>query len=305
MNDKRILTVTLNPAVDYSVDVPSFRIDHVNRASGGRRDPGGKGINVATITARYGIETTVTGFLGSDNRLIFDNHFKNSSLKNEFIYINGYTREGIKITDPDNHLTTDINFSGFDVSKDNLDEFLSRFETLAAVHDFVVMSGSLPGGLPADLYAVLAKKARKAGAFTAVDTSGEALKLAVESGCVDLIKPNEHELDEAFGHHDVTVLLPEVGMVLLSLGEAGSRLYTDEGVYEAEAPSVNVVSTVGAGDSFLAGFVSALIFEKDYPDALKFAASTAASKLTKFGPGLSDENPPGSFYERVAVRSLQ
>jgi len=304
MKKAKILTVTLNPAIDYSVVVPSFRTDHVNRATGGRRDPGGKGINAATITAGYGIDTTVTGFLGTDNSLIFDNHFKTCGFRDEFIYVEGSTREGIKITDPADRVTTDINFNGFDIEQKAIDEFIFRFERLAVHHDMVLMSGSLPEGLPADFYAILAVIAKNADLFTAVDTSGEALRAAVESGTVDLIKPNEHELVEAFGDAGPADLLSRVGMVLLSLGEDGSRLYTADAVYEASAPAVDAVSTVGAGDSFLAGFISALSFGKAPDDSLRFAAATAASKLTKYGPGVSIENPPGGYYDSIKVRRI-
>ena len=304
MKKKKILTVTLNPAIDYSVTVPAFRLDSVNRASGGRRDPGGKGINVATVTARYGIDSTVTGFLGDENCGIFDEHFAKFLLRDEFIRVAGQTREGIKITDPGARQTTDINFSGFTPVRKDVESFLERFDALAAVHDWVLFCGSPAKGLPLDFYACLARTAREAGALTAADTSGDALRLAVESGCLDLIKPNTHELKEAFGISDPSALLQHVNMVLLSMGAEGSMLYTDEGTYKAGAPDVEAVTTVGAGDSLLAGFVSGVIFGKSYEDSLRFAAATAASKMTKFGPGQSEEYPPGLFYEKVEVSRL-
>ena len=185
--------------MNFSVDVPGFKTAHVNRASGGRRDPGGKGINVATVTARYGIETAAAGFLGADNCGIFREHFERYSIRDEFIYIDGATREGIKITDPRNKITTDINFTGFEIDNEKKELFLAHFSKLCADHDYVILSGSLPCGVEPDFYAKLAGAAKAEGAFTAVDTSGEPLKLAVESGAVDLIKPNEHEIAEAFG----------------------------------------------------------------------------------------------------------
>lgn len=294
----------MNPAIDYSVVVPSFRVEHVNRASGGRRDPGGKGVNAATVTARYGIDTAVTGFLGRENSLIFEEHFRNASIRDEFIYINGNTREGIKITDPKDNVTTDINFSGFTIQPQDTTRFIESFEILAAAYDWILLTGSLPPGLEPDFYARLAGIAAEAGARSAVDTSGEPLRLAAESGAVSLIKPNEHEIKEAFGDIDPADLLSQVEMVLLSKGEKGSLLYCAEGCYEASVPEVKAVTTVGAGDSFLAGFVSALVFGKDHADALAFASATAASKVTKYGPGISEDMPPGSFYDLIRVRKL-
>lgn len=322
MNDKKILTVTLNPAVDYSVGVPGFLVNSVNRAESGRRDPGGKGINTATVTSRFGIKTAVTGFLGKENCSVFNEHFERNAIVDRFIYIDGFTREGIKINDNLRKETTDINFPGFSVDEKSLQTFIEEFDNLAAGYDYLLMSGSLPTGVPAHIYGRLAETASKAGAFTVVDASGKSLRSAVDSSYVNLIKPNIHELFEAFAEPGMLEilndeesilaeadriarsLLDRVDMIALSLGEAGSMLYTADAVYRASAPRVDVATTVGAGDSFLGGLVAGFIFGKDEAGALQMAASSAASTLTMFGPGLSEEFPPGYFYDSVTVEKV-
>jgi len=320
--NKKILTVTLNPAIDYSVSVPDFKIDHVNRADRGQRDPGGKGINTATVTSGLGIETAVTGFLGTRNCGIFNEHFESCAIKDRFIYIDGVTREGIKISDRTQQLTTDINFTGFRVDTQQLQLFLHRFEELSSGYDYILMSGSIPEGLPADIYNRLTAIASQAGAFTTVDTSGKNLRDVVDSGQLNLIKPNIAELLESFlkpsevenlpdfdakltaADRIARSLLKKVEMVALSLGGAGSRLYTADAVYQANAPVVTVASTVGAGDSFLGGLIAGFVFGKDDAGALQMAAAAAASKLTKLGPGLCEINPLGAFYDAVRVEKL-
>ena len=306
--EKKILTVTLNPAIDYTVSVPEFESGRVNIAEAGRRDAGGKGINAASVTSQYRLETAVTGFLGTGNSRIFIEHFEKFRLHDRFIYIDGPTREGIKITDPKRQITTDINFPGFTITPGHLDQFRKTFSAVISEYDYVILSGSIPLNVPDDIYAELAEKASAAGVFCVVDTSGEPLRLAVESGFTDLIKPNLEELAGAFGTvgTDLTEeltshILSKVGMIALTLGEKGSRLYTADGVYDATAPEVNAVSTVGAGDSFLAGLVTGFAQGQSAPEALKLAAATAASKLTKAGAGWSDTYPPGGFYEQINI----
>lgn len=313
---KKILTVTLNPAIDYTVDVPNFKIDHVNRASGGRRDPGGKGVNVATAAAKFNVPTSVTGFLGLGNAAIFREHFNSSGINDCFVYTDGNTREGIKITDSGRQITTDINFPGFRLPQKDIDVFLDKFDFLLHGFDYIIISGSLPEGLASDFYGELVKRVGQ-NAFIAVDAAGEPLVRAVDTGAVNLIKPNIHEIIETFGDGEQNGesplaaadrlckrLLEKVGMIALSMGEAGSRLYTREGVFEASAPPITVASTVGAGDSFLGGLIAGLARERPHDEALRLAAATAAAKLTIFGPGWSDENPPGKFYDLITIKRL-
>ena len=199
MNSKKVLTVTLNPAIDYTIDVPNFMPGNVNRALDGCRYPGGKGINVASITALYRLRTAVTGFMGSDNSSVFREHFECYHLDDRFIYINGITREGVKIVDSARSSTTDINFKGFNVEKKDIDRFIKKFSEIAGNYDYIIMSGSIPDGVSPEIYAELASISKGKGVFTAVDTNGEPLEAAVASGCLDLIKPNIDELKDAFG----------------------------------------------------------------------------------------------------------
>lgn len=314
--NKKVLTVTLNPAIDYTIQVPDFRVDDVNRASSGRRDPGGKGINLATALSQGGLKTAVTGFLGKSNCAIFTEHFKANGLEDNFIYVDGPTREGIKVADPKNMITTDINFKGFSLTPGEINKFRTQFTGQIEGCDYVVMAGSIPEGVPETFYADLAVIAKAAGAFVAVDTSGLPLKKVIESGAVDLIKPNLDELTEIYpdeltiGDQDkalsglIKKILKNVRMVALTMGAEGSRLYIDENVYQATAARIAVKSTVGAGDTFLAGFICGLAKEQNAEDALLTAVCWTSSKLTKFGPGLSKEQPPEVFADKIIISSV-
>lgn len=313
---RKILTVTFNPAVDHSVEVNRFRAGEVNRAISSRKDPGGKGINVATALAMTEFEVAATGFLGLENADIFRKHFAAGGIEDEFLYLEGMTREGIKINDPSDSSTTDVNFKGLEPTLKDLDNLRDKYRKLLPSVDYVVLSGSLPPGIPADIYAEFASDAKKAGAFTALDTIGKPLLSAIESGAVSLIKPNLEELLDIYpdcGSPEDYEVKPELidglvakalaktGMVALTLGGSGSRLYKGDDVWEAGAPVVELKSTVGAGDSFLAGLISGLASEMAPGEALRTAVSVAASKLTKFGPGWSVDNPPENFIDKITV----
>ncbi|MDC7220895.1 MAG: 1-phosphofructokinase family hexose kinase [Spirochaetales bacterium] len=311
---KKIITVTLNPAVDFTVNVKNFTVDRVNRASAGRRDPGGKGINVATALAEGGFKPWVTGFLGKENSALFGTHFSRYSMEDRFLLVDGATREGIKLIDPEKSHITDINFPGFDVSPGLLQQFLVRFTQSVKDADYLVLSGSLPRGVPVDIYGTLSAIGREAGAFVAVDTSGEALRSLINRGGADLIKPNldelieidktlresENPLEEVGAFYDR--LKEKIPYLALSLGEQGSRLYSPEGFLSASAPTVDLKSTVGAGDTYLAGLIAGLAHSLSLKECLVNAASWAASTLTQIGPGLNGDTPPELYRSRVRIR---
>ncbi|MBN2619025.1 MAG: 1-phosphofructokinase family hexose kinase [Spirochaetales bacterium] len=311
---KKILTVTLNPAVDFTVEIPGFSPGNVNRVSSSRKDPGGKGINVATALSSGNISVDVTGFLGKDNSDIFKKHFSDNSISDYFIYVSGSTREGIKIVDTSCAETTDINFNGFNLNREDINLFLKNFEETIHEYDYVVLSGSLPLNTSEHIYRDLSLIAKNHGVFVIVDTSRNALLECINSGAVSLIKPNIDELIEIYPNLNdmrdnefvfdkfILSLLDKVEMVALSLGEKGSKLYTSKGIFYGNAPKIDVKSTVGAGDTFLAGFIAGLYFDYEPEKVLATAISWAASKLTKYGPGLSKTMPPQGFEDRIIVR---
>ncbi|MDC7223994.1 MAG: 1-phosphofructokinase family hexose kinase [Spirochaetales bacterium] len=310
---KRIVTVTLNPAVDFTVEVDDFTIDAVNRASASRRDPGGKGINVATALSQGGFLPSLTGFLGRDNSSIFTEHFTRNRMEDCFLYVDGATREGIKIVDRKNVITTDINFPGFTLTDGEIAQFSASYSALIEEADFVVLSGSLPKGLPPEMYGTLARTAKDRGAFVAVDTSGAPLKSVIDLGGADLIKPNLDELGEIYDGIDrardklaavdafYESIQSKIPYIALSMGGEGSRFYSPRGCYTVTTPKIPVKSTVGAGDTYLAGLIAGLARGEEETEALKTATAWAASKLTMYGPGLCKENPPEQYMDQITV----
>ncbi|EIP96626.1 1-phosphofructokinase [Opitutaceae bacterium TAV1] len=268
-----VITVTLNPAIDRTVTVPEFAAGEVNRAVGSHDEPGGKGVNVAAALARYGRNVAATGFLGRRNLGIFQEFFDELDIAGRFVLLEGETRTGIKIVDPGSGSTTDINLPGLAPSREELAELSRRLvpgasETPGA--SWYVLAGSLPPGVPVTIYADWIRALREHGAAVALDTSGEALRHAVEAGPT-FVKPNIAELEALLGpgRHlpDVAAVIAAareliarygIGLVTVSMGAAGACFVTADEALLAKPPPIPVQSTVGAGDAMVAGVVHAL-----------------------------------------------
>ncbi len=262
-----IVTITLNPAIDETVFLDHLEPGSVNRAEALHRQAGGKGVNVSAMLGGFGIPNTATGFLGKNNTRPFEECFAVRGVCDAFLRIDGETRTGIKIVARRTRETTDINFPGLSPTAGDLAALTETLRSLARPGRWFVIGGRLPDSLQPDFYEGLLTLLKDAGTNIAVDTSGPALRLAIDHG-VHIIKPNHHELAEILGHdlpdfpsrRDAAIRIQreKVPHVILSLGGEGALFISPDGAFLAAPPPVDVVSTVGAGDSLLAGYLAGL-----------------------------------------------
>lgn len=291
-----IVTVTLNPAVDQTLQVPGLQLGQVNNALSLRFDAGGKGVNVASVLADLGHACAVTGLLGEDNAYIFENQFAARGIADHFIRMPGATRINVKLNDPDSGNTTDINMTAEEPAAAALQLLRAEIAALSAGPARVfVLAGSLPPGVPADYYATLTRDLKVAGKTVVVDTSGAPFAAAL-AGAPDLVKPNRHELETWLGRAlpDRAAVIEGAralraagpANVIVSMGEEGAFLLTDQGCWHARPPKVNVVSTVGAGDSMVAGWISATLQALAPDQALRLATASAAARVSSPDGGL-------------------
>ncbi|MFT3992275.1 MAG: 1-phosphofructokinase [Luteolibacter sp.] len=283
-----IVTITLNPAIDQTVFLDHLAVGKVNRTHRYHRQPGGKGINVSSMLGQYGIPSIATGFLGSENPRLFEELFRNQKITDEFIRIPGETRTGIKLVDTASHETTDINFPGLQPTFEEIRKFEKKLRSLVRPGRWFVLAGSLPAGFNLDFFEEILALIKNGGALVAADTSGDALKIAVKGGA-DLVKPNEHELAEMLGHElpDFPSRLAaarelqatKVPHVILSLGSEGALFLSPEKAVMASAPPVKVMSTVGAGDSILAGYLAGLVSDLPLGERARLATAFAWAAL--------------------------
>ncbi|MFL6129527.1 MAG: 1-phosphofructokinase [Mycobacteriales bacterium] len=264
-----ILTLTLNPSLDRTIEVDSLTRGAVIRAGGARVDPGGKGVNVSRALLANGIKSRAVLPCGGDDGQRLVRLLAQEGVDVVAVRCSGATRSNVTLVEPDGTVTK-INEPGEPMSGAELDRVAAAVLHAAAgsagAPDWVVVCGSLPPGVPVDLYATLGRRFAGAGMRVAVDTSGPALLAAVAAGA-ELVKPNREELAEAVGRplgslRDVVDAAQELrswgaGTVLASLGADGAVLVGPDGVVAGESPLVEPRSTVGAGDALLAGFLAA------------------------------------------------
>lgn len=312
MTDKpRIAAVALNPAIDWTITIPGFTAGRVNRVAQSQVHPGGKAVNVAALLADYGCAVTVTGFLGADNDQIFCQMFADKGIADRCVRIAGSTRTGIKVVDPASQQTTDINFPGQAPAAPDLATLRAVIAELAASHDWFVFSGSVPPGVPATIYRDLLQLVR--GKRTALDTSGEPLRLAVVA-VPTVVKPNIHELEELMGRQvdgqaailqaARTLLSYGSKTVVVSVGEEGALFVEAQQAVRAIPPTVVVQSTVGAGDAMVAGIVAAKVQGLLLVECARLATAFAVSALTRMGAGLPAPEVLASYRESVTVQVI-
>ncbi|GLH39650.1 MULTISPECIES: 1-phosphofructokinase [Pseudomonas] len=308
----KILTLTLNPALDLTVELSRLDAGQVNRSDEMHTHAAGKGVNVAQVLADLGHQLTVSGFLGEDNLQAFETLFAKRGFVDAFIRVPGETRSNIKVAEQDGRIT-DINGPGPVVDADAQQALLDRLLQIAPGHDAVVVAGSLPRGVTAQWLRELIDKLNALGLKVALDSSGEALRAALQASPW-LIKPNTEELAHALGCEVVSPIAEAqaaarlhaqgIEHVVISHGADGVNWFSVGSALHASPPKVSVASTVGAGDSLLAGMLHGLLSADTPEQTLRTATAIAAMAVTQIGFGINDPAQLAQLEQGVRVRPL-
>ncbi|MCC8097677.1 MAG: 1-phosphofructokinase, partial [Eubacterium sp.] len=262
-----IYTVTLNPALDKTVEIPELTIDVMNRITVMRTDPGGKGINVSKVIDKLGGKSIAAGILGGHTGESILSAVEKMGIETDFEFVEGETRTNLKIVDPVLHTNTDINEPGVTVSEEVMNKLLEKVSGKVKEGDIVILSGSIPKGTPKDIYAQWIKVCKTKGAKVFLDADGEQLEIGLTASPY-LIKPNNHELSALLNQNLETPKELEaaakelmakygIGKIVVSMGGEGALYVTNEKTIYAEGLKVPVGSTVGAGDSVVAALAVA------------------------------------------------
>lgn len=321
--NKTVLCITLNPAIDMTITLQSLTLGVVNRAIQSQTTPAGKGLNVAHVLSELGINGVASGFLGADNddifRALFLSHadFKSTEgigkMTDGFIKVVGSTRTNVKLVD--NGRTTDINGQGFCVLQSDKEALFAKLDALIGGVDAVLVAGSLPQGFSPEDFDELLTHLTQRHHRVAVDVSGEALRRTLKHN-VWLIKPNNDELSGVFGG-DMTDLtaqksaiaqIASIQNILVSMGDKGVHWFCGDELYRATPPVMNVTSTVGAGDTMVAGMIFGLLSQDDEPKAngevLKFATALSAYAVSIVGVGVPDPLSLNRLLSQTQVDKL-
>lgn len=300
-----IYTVTFNPSLDYIVSVNDFQRGLTNRTDSELILPGGKGINVSTILMNLGIDSTAFGFAAGFTGEEIIREVEAMGIRSDFIKIDsGISRINLKLKNIDG---TEINGSGPEISEEKIEELLRKLDILGE-GDILVLAGSIPASMPADMYSTIMERLQHKNVTFIVDATKDLL-INVLKYKPFLIKPNNHELGELF---DVKLTTREEVIpygkklqkqgarnVLISMAGEGAVLVAEDGsVYEAPAPKGTLVNAVGAGDSMVAGFTAGWIEKKDYRHA--FYMGVSAGSASAFSEYLATKEEIMDLYEKVS-----
>lgn len=284
-----IYTLTFNPALDYIMVTGDINIGKTNRSQSETIVYGGKGINVSVMLSELGTENTAIAFAAGFTGRELENSLKEKNINTRFIYLkSGMTRINVKLPGID----TEINAAGPAITEEATAELMLILDTLTEA-DTLVLAGSVPPSLPKNIYEQIMARLYGKGVRFVVDAEGELLVNTLKYKPF-LIKPNIHELSAIVGRelsdpaeiHTAARSLIEKGAenVLVSMGGDGAMLFTSSGeTYTEKAHKITVKSTVGAGDSMVAGFIAGVTEKSDLAYALRLGSAAGAATASENG----------------------
>lgn len=302
-----IFTVTMNPSIDYVMYVEGFSAGTIMRSERVSYHCGGKGINVSAVLNELGVSTCALGFIAGTVGTVIEEKLSAKGIKTDFIHLkNGESRINVKIR---SELETDINASGPEISKTDINELLKKLYC-AKSGDIIVLSGSVPKNLGSNIYAKIMNGFDGEKIRFVVDAEGKLLSNAIKYKPF-LIKPNEDELAQLFGKYaetDEEIIsqakeLQRLGAenVLISRGSKGALLLTDNGeIHTSSGTNGKIINTVGAGDSMVAGFIAGYLSDGSYETALK--TGSAAGGATALSEGLASREDIFRLYRATTAQ---
>lgn len=301
-----IYTVTFNPSVDYIVRVENFKLGMVNRTDYEEVLEGGKGINVSVVLNHLGYESTALGFVAGFTGQQIEKGIMERGCRTNFIHINkGMSRINVKLK---SDVETEINGQGPEIKEEHIEDLFCQLDLLNR-GDILVLAGSIPKSLPEDMYEQIMKRLEGRNIRIIVDATKDLLRNVLRYHPF-LIKPNKHELEELFQkklysngeivEYGRKLLQMGARNVLVSMAGDGAVFLGENGeIYQCEAPKGNVVNSVGAGDSMVAGFVAGYLEEGTYEHAFKMGV--ASGSASAFSPQLATREEVLSLLRTIKI----
>lgn len=309
-----ITALALNPSIDMTISIAEFTYGGLNRVKTARRDAGGKGMNVALALRALNCEAECVGFMHTGNSALFENKLKEHGAGFDFVYCEGDTRTNIKLRDDSTNTITEINQSGKSISEAEMALMMDMIRAHAANSSHMVLAGSVPPGCSAGCYREIIEEIRDTGCKCVLDADGEKLSEGLKAHPF-LIKPNRYELELLTGRS-----LPErddllnaayelidggVGVVAISLGGEGALITDGKQSLFAPAMKIQVNSTVGAGDSMVAGLTAALSQNKPLDVAFRTGVASASAACGTEGTQLFTKTEFERLYSMVEIESVR
>ena len=308
-----ILTVTLNTSIDKLYLMESIHPETVMRVKEVHNTAGGKGLNVSRAAAKLGEPVISSGFTGGFNGQYLESLLSSPLIRCSFTHVAGETRSCINCWDLSCNRSTEYLEPGEAVTSEDVDRFLIDFDTALPEADVVAISGSMPKGVPEDLYCELIRRCRAAGIPVLVDTSGSRLISAVAEKPT-LVKPNEDEIVQLTGQslssqedavHSLEKLCESgIPYAVLSMGAKGALFACRDGIFCGKPPRISPRNTVGCGDCMLAGFAVAFARRLSVEEAFRMALAVSAASALCLLTGDFDPADYDRLYPQVTIEQL-
>jgi 1-phosphofructokinase family hexose kinase len=309
-----IITVTLNPAVDHALDLEKLTVGDTNRVLDSRIDPGGKGINVSRVLRELRRESMASGLSpGSLGRFV-EHSLLEQGILCDFVHTRGQTRTNLTVVDETSHETTLLSYRGPEVDPRHIATLEVRLRRYISPGDWLVVAGSIPPPIEADVYARLIELGRERGAHTVLDADAAALAAGLR-GKPDLVKANHHEAERLLGRsldddHELPRAADDMralgaATAVLTAGRRGAVAVNDDGLWWAWPPEIVVVSSVGAGDALLAGLLLKLSDGHDLGEALRYGTAAGAAACLTPGTQLCHREDVERALPNVRVEQVR
>lgn len=307
-----VTSLSLNPSIDRTVEVPEFALHRTNRITSERRRGAGKGVNVAVVAGRLGLPARCVGFLAEEGGALIAQRLAQEGIETSFVRTPGAVRINMKVLDPARGGLTELNEPGSPVSAGALEALWALLEREAAGSEYLVLTGSMPPGCPEDLYAQIVRRFQER-CRCVLDADGRLLAKQVKEGPF-LVKPNQHELEQAVGEeiktrqdvrtHACKLIDQGVSLVAVSMGGEGAVL--SDGATTLFAPSlpVRVYNTVCAGDSMVAGMLYGLSQGGSLAEVLRCGVAAATATVADERENLGSKQAFQEYYARVRVETM-
>jgi len=309
-----IVSVTLNPCVDRVLFVNDLKVGDTNRVLRTEIDAGGKGVNLSRVVAELGGKTTATGFVGGGPGAYIKHVLDKQRVENDFVELMCDTRINFSVEVAGDGPPTTSNESGTAVCESEWTLLLAKVAELSTKASWLALGGSIPPGLPSSAFASLIEIGHQAGCKVLLDADGEAMKLGVAAR-PDLIKPNSKEASRLLGkpvNTDSEAIqaisdLQNLGVatVILSRGKDGAVLGEGNKRFIGQSPDVKVVSTIGSGDSLLAGYLWAIESGKPADEALRWGLACGAATAATDGSEIARKPVILRLLETTVVREYR
>lgn len=310
---RHVVTVTLNPAIDKTVTVNNLKIGALNRVSSVRTDPGGKGINVAKVLNAFNVDVVATGLTAGYQGRQLIRYLNEEGIAASFHTVQGEIRTNLKIVDEETKVTTEINETGFSVNEADLSAMNRLLEQLLDNASFLVLSGSLPSGIPEDIYKQYIERAKEKGVKAILDADGNALAEGIKA-IPYAIKPNIHELERLFNRslkdeEEIICLCRElissgIKLAAVSMGAEGAIFMNEKEAFRIKPCAIAAGSTVGAGDSMVAAIVYSLLESKAMIETASMAAAAGTVTASKSGTQVCTLEEVLALYKQIQISRL-